>query len=132
MGLSPELRAQFFSLLESRTYNAGTTVFRAGESIDGAFYVHRGRVALWLDPGPKARLLHTAESGEMVGLSSCVSGLPCEVEAKCLTPCELGFIRSAALSAYVRSHPQAWPYLAHQLATCLSNANCQVLSLKKR
>jgi CRP-like cAMP-binding protein len=131
-GLAPDLRARFYSLMESRTSSAGALLFKALETPEGAFFIHRGRVQLWLDAGEGSRLLHTAGTGEMVGLSSCISGLPYEVTAKCLTRCDFGFIRSRELFSFLSFCPQAWPYIARQLASGLSDANGQVLSLKKR
>jgi CRP-like cAMP-binding protein len=131
-GLALNLRARFLSLMESRTCSAGTTLFAPRQSPEGAYFIHRGRVQLWLDEGDAARLMHTAETGEIIGLNSCVSGLPYEVTAKCLSRCDLGYLRSADLFVFLSSWPQAWPYIARQLANGLTDANDQVLSLKKR
>jgi CRP/FNR family cyclic AMP-dependent transcriptional regulator len=94
------------------SYPKGATLFVEGQEPRGVFVVCSGRVKLSAgSAGGKTLILRIAESGEVVGLPSTISGKPYEVTAEALEPIQANFIRREPFLKFLREHGEA-RYLA--------------------
>lgn len=89
-------------------YPENSVLFVEGQMPRGAYILCRGRAKLsMVSSEGKTLILHIAEAGEILGLSSCLLGQPYQVTVETLSPCQLNFIRREDFLHYVRNHPEA-------------------------
>src|SRR5262249_3397304 len=75
------------------TYPEGAMLFMEGQPSRGIFVLCNGRAKLSTSSSDgKTIILRIAEAGEVLGLSSTVSGKPYEVTAETLGPCQANFV----------------------------------------
>lgn len=75
-------------------YPKGALLFVEGESPRGVFIVCAGRVKLTACSSEgKIIILRIADAGEVLGLSATILGVPYEVSAETLEPCQINFIK---------------------------------------
>jgi len=90
------------------SYPKGATLFVEGQEPRGVFVVCSGRVKLSAGSADgKTLILRIAESGEVVGLPSTISGKPYEVTAEALEPIQANFIRREPFLKFLREHGEA-------------------------
>lgn len=95
----------------------GTTIFQEGHHSKGAFLVCRGRIKLSVcsDSG-KRLLLGIAETGEVLGLSAALLGIPYEMTAETIDDAQLIFIKRKDLQQFLRDHKEACLHAVHSLS----------------
>jgi CRP/FNR family transcriptional regulator len=116
-----------------RQYAADALLFEEGEKPAGIFLLRSGRVKL----GVRSRhggqfLLEVAGSGEMLGLSACISGRPYEISAKTITPCEAVFVPREAFLSFLRERPNACMEMVRLLSADLDSAYERIRHLRRR
>ena len=125
---------EFFSAVERiRPYPEETVLFEEGQPSAGLFLLLSGRVKL----GVRSRrgsqfLFEVAGAGEMLGLSSCVSGKPFELTARTLTPCEAIFVPREAFFSFLRERPQSCVEMVKLLCNDLDAAYERLRHLRRR
>jgi CRP/FNR family transcriptional regulator len=91
--LNPEILAAFRANQVSQSHPPGVTVFHAGESSKGIYLIHGGKIRLTMSgKGNEGLNSRIARKGEILGLTSAVSGKPYEVTAETLCATQLSFI----------------------------------------
>lgn len=95
----------------------GITLFQEGHAAKGVFLVCRGRVKLSVcsDTG-KRLLLGIAETGEVLGLSATLLGIPYEMTAEAVDDTKLVFIKRKDLHHFLREHKEACLHAVRSLS----------------
>jgi CRP/FNR family transcriptional regulator len=82
-----------------------------------------GQVKLSINSSEGKRLiLGIAEAGEILGVTSVVSGLPYELTAETLHPCKIASVRRQDFLNFLNRHPEAYHGVADQLSLHYSRA----------
>jgi CRP/FNR family transcriptional regulator len=104
-------------------YQRGAALFSEGRQARGVFVLCGGRAKLSIcgDSG-KRLLLRIASPGEVLGLSSALSGRPYELTAEALDSCQVAFVRRRDLLKFLRAHCEACLRVVHLLSGDLHNA----------
>jgi len=109
------------------TYPAGALLFLEKQEPRGIYMLCEGQVKLSISSaGGKTLILRVAKAGEILGLTSTLSGRPYEVTAETLHPCQVAFVRREEFLSFVAKHPEAYKCVAAQLTTLYSDA-CEQL-----
>lgn len=92
----------------STVYPENSVLFVEGQMPRGVYILCRGKAKLsMVSSEGKTLILHIAEPGEVLGLSSCLLGQPYQATVESLSPCQLNFIRREDFLSYIRNHPEA-------------------------
>jgi CRP/FNR family transcriptional regulator len=114
--LTPLAAKEFDSIKLSSRYPAGSILFLENEAPRGIFVVCSGQVKLSVSSkGGKTLILQIAKPGEIIGLSSAMSGTPYEVSAETLYPSEVAFIRRDDFLRFISRFPEAYGAVTRQL-----------------
>ncbi|MDE3201012.1 MAG: Crp/Fnr family transcriptional regulator [Acidobacteriota bacterium] len=115
--LSPEAARDLVSLEAPLFYPSHATVFAENEEARGVFVVVQGEVKLSINsPDGKRLSLHLARKGEVLGLSSALSGCPYEMTAETLYPSRIAPISRADLLRFMVRHPELHKSLMVELS----------------
>jgi len=126
-GLTPEIWARY----EPRDYPAGSLLFDQGHEPAGIFLLRAGRVKLYVSSATgKTIVLQIAGSGEVLGLSSAVSGVPYECAAQTVGPCRLRFIPRENLLHLLRQQPESCWQVVRILSEDLDGAYERLRALR--
>ncbi|MGE5205424.1 MAG: Crp/Fnr family transcriptional regulator [Chlamydiota bacterium] len=88
-------------------YPENSVLFVEGQMPRGVYILCRGRVKLsMVSSEGKTLILNISESGDILGLSSCLLGQSYQATVETLSPCQLNFIRREDFLNYIRKHPQ--------------------------
>ena len=97
-------------------YPKGAVLFMEGQIASGIFAVCSGQVKLSTSSHEgKAIILKIAETGELLGLPSTLSGKPYEVTAEVSDPARVSFTPRATFLRYLRKNPEAFIQVAQLL-----------------
>ena len=113
---SDALRA-FDAIKSFVAYPRGSTLFAEGRPPRGIFVLCDGRAKLYIcSEGGKRLMLRTASPGEVLGVSSALSGRPYEVTAEALDACKVAFVKRKELLKFLRDYREATLHLVHLLS----------------
>jgi CRP/FNR family transcriptional regulator len=99
-------------------YPQDAILFMETQASRGLYVLCEGEVKLSISsPEGKTLILRIAKSGEVLGLAGTLAGIPHEVTAETLRPCQVAFIRGSAFLRFLARHPEAYPAVAKQLGT---------------
>src|SRR5271169_5746543 len=113
---SDALRA-FDSIKGATHYARGATLFAEGRQPRGVFVLCNGRAKLSIcSENGKRQMLRVAGPGEVLGLSSTLSGRPYELTAETLDACQVVFIRRKDLLKFLREYREACLQVVHLLS----------------
>jgi len=90
--LKPKTREAFQAGQVERCYPKGRVVFGEGETSDGIYLIHSGRVKLFRTENGTAGSPRIARPGEILGLSTVITGRGSDATAETLGPSRLSFI----------------------------------------
>jgi len=125
--LSSAAAKDFDAIKFPATYPAGALLFLEKQEPRGVYMLCEGQVKLSISSGGgKTLILRIAKAGEILGLTSTLSGRPYEVTAETLHPCQVAFVRREEFLAFFGKHPEAYRCVAAQLTTLYSDA-CEQL-----
>jgi CRP/FNR family cyclic AMP-dependent transcriptional regulator len=125
--LSPEALRDFMSLEHPSTYPANMILFSEKEPARGIFVVVEGEVKLSMNSSDGKRLsLSIARKGEIIGLSSALTGSPYEMTAETLYPARIAPIGRRDFLNYLMAHPEVNQALMEELSRQYSVA-CEQL-----
>jgi CRP/FNR family transcriptional regulator, cyclic AMP receptor protein len=127
----PEGLLQTFEVLKYSTiYPKGAMLFAEGQAARGVFMLCKGRVKLsTCSSEGKSLITRIAKSGEVLGLSSTISGKPYIVTAETLSPCQINFIKREDFLHFLSENNQACLRSAEQLSNNYYTITQQVRSL---
>jgi CRP/FNR family transcriptional regulator len=114
----PTEALQAFDLIKTmEPYARGSVLFRQGETARGIFLLCEGRARLSVCSESGKRLtLRIAGSGEVLGLSACLSGGPYEVTAELLDNAQVALVKRKELLHFLREHREACLHVVHLLS----------------
>jgi CRP/FNR family transcriptional regulator len=126
---APELET-FESIKVTKAYPKGANLFIEGQPTHGVYVLCQGRVKLsTCSRGGKIMILGIAAPGDVLGLSSALSGLEYETTAEVLELCQVNFISTPDLLRFLKTNPQACLNAAKQLGRNYHTAYQQICSL---
>ncbi len=111
-------------------YPRGATLFTEGRQPRGIFVLCDGRAKLSISSDNGKRLmLRIAGPGEVLGLSSSLSGKPYEITAETLDASQVVFVKRKDLLRFMRDHREACLQIVHLLSGDLHTAYERVRSI---
>lgn len=122
----------FFCSLPAKTLDAfekikfpsslprNSVLFVEGQTPRGIYLLCKGRVKLSVNSSDgKTMILKIAEPGEVLGLHACVTGIPYELTAETVQPCQVVFIKRDDFQKFLSDHGDACLMAAQHLSsTC--------------
>jgi CRP/FNR family transcriptional regulator len=115
--LSSEAVADLDSMKFPTSYPAGVILFSEKDSASGIFIILSGEVKLSINSSEGKRLsLHIARAGEILGLTSTLTGSPSEMTAETLHPAKLAHIRRSDFLGFLMRHPEAYQTVTEELS----------------
>jgi CRP/FNR family transcriptional regulator, cyclic AMP receptor protein len=98
-------------------YQPGMQLFSEKCTPAGIFIVVSGEVKLSINSSDGKRLiLSIAKAGEVLGLTSTLSGLPSEMTAEVLYPARIAVIERDQFIAYMGRHPEVYQVVTQELS----------------
>lgn len=120
----------FESLQFKKLYQKGSWLFVEGESSNGIYVLCRGWVKLsTCSKDGKVIILHIAEPGEILGLSSTVSDSIHITTAEALEECEVNYVRSKDFLRFLEQNTEACLNVVRQLSENYNTACLQLCTL---
>ena len=114
--LSASTLQRFETIRHSTIYPAGSVLFVEGQAPRGIFVICKGRVKLsFSSADDKTFIPRIAEAGEVLGVSSSVSGRAYQLTAETLDPCQISFVKRDDFVQFVKEHSDACFRVAEQL-----------------
>ncbi len=122
---------QAFELIKvTKAYPKGTMLFVEGQPSTGVYMLCKGRVKLSIcSPYGKVIIIGIAEPGEILGISAAINSNEYEATAETLELCQVNYLRTTELLAFLRDNPKACLNVARQLSRNYQMACRQVYSL---
>jgi CRP/FNR family transcriptional regulator len=115
--LSPAALKDFDEIRSSATYPDGAVLFLEKQDPRGVFVLCAGEVKLSISSsGGKTLILRIAKPGEVLGLMSTLSGMPYEVTAETIRPCQVAYIRRDDFLKFIAKHLEASQGVLRQMA----------------
>ncbi len=115
--LSPAALADLTSLGQPKSYPVGEVLFNEKQNSTGVFLIREGMVRLSMNSSDGKRLsLRVARAGEILGLTSALSGTKCETTAETLSTAKIIHISSADFLALLRRHPEVYKLVMEEVS----------------
>jgi CRP/FNR family transcriptional regulator, cyclic AMP receptor protein len=115
--LTPAALRDLESMEFPTLYQPGVQLFSEKSASNGIFIVISGEVKLSINSSEGKRLiLSIAKSGEVLGLSSVLSGLPSEMTAEVLYPSRIAVIDRDPFLAFMGRHPEVYQVVTQELS----------------
>jgi CRP/FNR family cyclic AMP-dependent transcriptional regulator len=116
---------EFDALTFTNIYPKGAILFSEGETSRGVFQLCHGSVKLSMSSEDgKTLITRIVEQGEVLGLSSAISGTPSRVTAETIAPSQVNFVRREDFLRFIHNSLDASANALRQLATeCESGAD---------
>jgi CRP/FNR family transcriptional regulator len=128
--LSRENMQMFENLKISSFYPKGARLFVEGQPSYGVYMLCRGRVKLsTCSKDGKVMILHIAEAGEVLGLSSSFSDAIHIATAEALEPCQVNFIGNKDFLRFLEQDSKACLSIVKQLSENYQTACMKICSL---
>ncbi len=122
--LPAELAAALFADARMATFDAGQTLFLAGDPCTGCYQLIEGLLKVTLDlPSGRERILAILGPGALVGELSVIDGTPRSAGVTAIRAAKLRFVSRAAFDAFGRAHPEIYRTIAGVLARRLRDVN---------
>lgn len=120
----------FESLKITNAYPKGSTVFMQGHPSNGVYILCQGKIKLStsLKDG-KVLILHIAEPGEILGLSSAVTDSVHIASAEVVEDCQVNFVRNSDFLLFLKQNSEACLSAVTQLSRNYESAHLQICSL---
>ena len=114
--LTPAALRDLESMEFPTLYQPGVQLFSEKSAPTGIFIVVAGEVKLSINSSEGKRLiLSIAKAGEVLGLSSVLSGLPSEMTAEVLYPSRIAVIERDQFMAFMSRHPEVYQVVTQEL-----------------
>jgi len=127
--LQAEALADFERMLAPSAYPSGMVVFSETQPCSGIYVVLEGEVKLSINSTDGRRLsFRIAKAGEVLGLSSALSGGAHEMTADALYPAKIAHISRPLLLQFLSRHPAVYQSVAREMVHTY-NAACEQLRM---
>jgi CRP/FNR family transcriptional regulator len=114
---------EFEKLKASTLLPKGAVLFVEGQIPRGMYMLCQGEVKLSTTASDgRPVILKVALPGELLGLSSCVSGVPYIVTAEAHTPCQMSFVKRQDFLRFLQQHGEACLHAAKHLTDEVKHA----------
>ena len=125
--LSPAAVKDFDAIKSTSTYPKGAFLFMEKQDARGVYVLCEGDVKLSISSSEgKTLIMRVAKAGEILGLMAGMSGVPYEVTAESIRPCQVAFVRREDFQRFVAKYPEASQGVARQM-TLQYQAACEQL-----
>jgi CRP/FNR family transcriptional regulator, cyclic AMP receptor protein len=125
--LSAPALKDFDDVRSSTTYPEGAILFLEKQEPRGIFVLCAGEVKLSISSsGGKTLILRIARPGEVLGLMATVAGVPYEVTAETIRPCQVAYIRREDFLRFITKHPEAYQGVVRQMTSLYQGACSQL------
>lgn len=120
----------FESLKITNAYPKGSTLFMQGQNANGVYILCQGKVKIsTCSRDGKVIILHIAEPGEVLGLSSAVSNSVHIGTAEVLESCQVNFVKTDEFLNFLQKNTEACLSAVKQLGQNYQTAYLQICSL---
>lgn len=120
----------FESFKITNSYSKGSTLYMQGQNSNGVYILCQGRVKLsTCSKDGKVIILHVAEPGEILGLSSAVANTVHLATAEVIEPCQVNFVKTEDFLLFLKQNPEACLSAVKQLGQKYQTAYFQICSL---
>jgi len=127
--LSAAALAGLEPLLAPSSYPANMVLFTETQQAAGIYVVMEGEVKLSINSSDGRRLsFHIARAGEVLGLSSTLSGGGYEMTADTLYPAKIAHISRQVFLQFLSRHPEAYPVVTREISRSF-NLACEQLRM---
>jgi len=127
--LSADALADFERLLAPSAYPSDAVIFSETQPCSGIYVVLEGEVKLSINSTDGRRLsFRIAKAGEVLGLSSAISGGEHQMTADALYPAKIAHISRAVFLQFLSRHPGAYQSVAREMVHTYSAA-CEQLRM---
>jgi CRP/FNR family transcriptional regulator len=127
--LSAAAFADLEPLLAPSTYPAGRVLFSETQANSGIYVVLDGEVKLSINSSEGRRLaFHIAKAGEVLGLSSTLSGGTHEMTADALYPAKIAHISRQVFMQFLSRHADVYPIVIREVSHSF-NLACEQLRM---
>jgi CRP/FNR family transcriptional regulator len=124
--LTPELRQELNAASFRISLPAGATIFHEGDNPNGVLILRKGRAKVTMNSEEgRTIILYLAAPGELLGLSSVISGSPRQVSSIAIEPCDLDLIHREGFLDFLNRHEDQFRAALDELAqqhTCILSA----------
>lgn len=125
--LPPKALKDFDAISVGSAYPEGSVLFMEKQDARGVFLLCEGTVKLTINSSEgKTLILRIAKPGEVLGLTSVVSGQTYEMTAETMYPSHVAFVRRADFLRFVAQHPEVSQSIVRQLSASYKGA-CEQL-----
>lgn len=101
----------------------GGVLFVEGQMPRGIYMLCKGRVKLSVNSRDgKTLIIKIVEPGEVLGLHACVAGIPYELTAETIQPCQVNFVKRDDFLKFLENHGDACLNAAQHLSSNCHNA----------
>lgn len=112
------------------TYPQGAVLFMEKQAGHGIYVICEGQVKLTISSSEgKTLIMRIAKAGEVLGLTSVLSGAPYEVTAEVLRPCQVAFVRREDFLHFLAQHPDVYRAVLAQIGAQYQTAGEQIRTL---
>jgi len=123
---APALK-DFDDVRSSATYPEGAVLFLEKQDPRGVFVLCAGEVKLSISSSVgKTLILRIARAGEVLGLMSTLAGVPYEVTAETIRPCQVAYIRRDDFLRFMAKHPEVYQNVVQQMTSLYQGACSQL------
>jgi CRP/FNR family transcriptional regulator len=127
--LSPAALADFDMLLVPVSHPANNVLFSETQDNDGVMVIVEGEVKLSINSSDGRRLsLRIAKAGEVLGLSSTLSGNGYEMTADTLYPAKIAHLSQQAFLNFMARHPEVYEVVTREISRSF-NLACEQLRM---
>jgi CRP/FNR family cyclic AMP-dependent transcriptional regulator len=125
--LSAPALKDFDDVRSSTSYPEGALLFLEKQEPRGIFVLCAGEVKLSISSsGGKTLILRIAKPGEVLGLMATVAGVPYEVTAETIRPCQVAYIRREDFLRFTAKYPEACHGVVKQMTSLYQGACSQL------
>jgi CRP/FNR family transcriptional regulator, cyclic AMP receptor protein len=112
------------------SYPANAMLFVEGQLSRGVMVIVSGQVKLSTAAADgRTVIVRLAETGDVLGLSTAVAGLPCELTAETMAPTRIKLIPRESFRQWLRTHPELAFGIAQELAEEYNNTCHQLRTM---
>lgn len=120
----------FDSIKYQSTYPPGSVLFTEKQAARGIYVICEGQLKLSVSSSEgKTLIMRIAKAGEVLGLTSALSGTPYEVTAEVLRPCQVAFVRREDFLHFLAQHPDVYRAVLAQIGAQYQTACEQIRTL---
>ena len=116
--LPPASVKDFDAIKSTASYPEDAVLFVEKQEARGIYVLCEGEVKLSISSADgKVLIMRIARAGELLGLMAAVAGLPYEVTAETIHPCQVAFVRRDDFLRFLARHPEASQNVVKQMSS---------------